>query len=153
MIGHVVRVTYDRTTIDLATLARHSQVYRHILKPQNQNHGPTAVIHLRPTPDWLVMLCDRLATNPRPRHDRLELLIWLSKNVHQIKNSRMSCDRFTIVPNNIRGHRVIYDQPAKTCDQRRTQLAVGSLASEIDKFHDRFWRLKAVAELIDFNGK
>ena len=31
-----------------------------------------------------------------------------------------------------------------TCDQRRIQLRVGSLASEIDKFHDRFWRLKAI---------
>ena len=26
---------------------------------------------------------------------------------------------------------------AKTCDQKRIQLRVGSLASEIDKFHDR----------------
>ena len=32
---------------------------------------------------------------------------------------------------------MINDQPAKTCDQRRIQLRVGSLASEIDKFHDR----------------
>ena len=47
----------------------------------------------------------------------------------------------------------IYDWPAKTCDQRRIQLQVGSLASEIDKFHDRFWRLKVVVELVDFNGE
>ena len=32
---------------------------------------------------------------------------------------------------------MIYGQPAKTCDQRRNQLRVGSLASEIDKFHGR----------------
>ena len=49
----------------------------------------------------------------------------------------MTCDRFTTVPNDIRGHRVIYNQPAKTRDQRRIQLRVGSFASEIDKYHDR----------------
>ena len=31
-------------------------------------------------------------------------------------------DRFMIVPNDIRGHQVINDQPAKTCDQRRMKL-------------------------------
>ena len=40
-----------------------------------------------------------------------------------------------------------------TCDPRRIQLRVGSLASEMDKFHDRFWRLKAFMELVDFNGE
>ena len=45
---------------------------------------------------------------------------------------------------------MIYDQPAKTCDQRKIELRVGSLASEIDKFHDR---LKVVVELVDFNGE
>ena len=62
-----------------------------------------------------------------------------SKSLYEIKIARMTCDRFTIVPNDIRGHRVIYDRPAKTCDHRRIQLRVGSLASEIDKFHDRFY--------------
>ena len=57
------------------------------------------------------------------------------------------------MPSGIRGHRVNYDQPKKTCDQSRSQLRVGSLASEIDKFHNRFWRLKAVVELVDFNGE
>ena len=36
-----------------------------------------------------------------------------------------------------------YDQPAKTCDQGRIQLRVGSLASVIDKFHDRFFTVKS----------
>ena len=40
-------------------------------------------------------------------------------------------------------HRVNYDQPAKTCDQRGIQLRVGSLASEINKFHDRFLTVKS----------
>ena len=57
-----------------------------------------------------------------------------------------------IVPNDTIGHRVIYDQPAKTCDQRRIQLRVELLASEIGKFHDHFWWLKAAVELVDFNG-
>ena len=35
----------------------------------------------------------------------------------------------------------------------RIQLRVGSLASEMDKIHVRFWRLKAVVELFDFNGE
>ena len=89
------------------------------------------------------MLCDRLAINPRPGRDRLELPVWIGKSLHEIKISRVTCDRFTIVPNDIRGHRVIYDRPAKTCDQRRTQLRVGSLASEIYKFHDRFLTVKS----------
>ena len=42
------------------------------------NHGPIAVIHLRPTSDGLVTPCDRLATNPRPGSDRLGLSVWLS---------------------------------------------------------------------------
>ena len=46
-----------------------------------------------------------------------------------------------------------YDQPAKTCNQRRIQLRVGSLANEIGKLHERFRRLKAVVELVDFNGE
>ena len=83
------------------------------------------------------MLCDRLSADPWPRRDRLELPVWLGKSLHQIKISRVTCDRFTTVPNDIRGHRVIYYQPAKTCDKRRIQLRVGSLASEIDKFHVR----------------
>ena len=55
------------------------------------------------------MLCDRLATNPRTGPDRLQLPVWLGKSLHEIKISRVSCDRFTIVPHDIRGHRVIYD--------------------------------------------
>ena len=35
----------------------------------------------------------------------------------------------------------------------RIQLRVGSLPSEIDKIHVRFWRLKAVVKLVDFNDK
>ena len=36
-----------------------------------------------------------------------------------------------------------------TFDQRRIQLWCGSLVSEINKFHDRILRLKAVVELVD----
>ena len=57
------------------------------------------------------------------------------------------------MPSDIRGHQVNYYQREKTCGQSKSQLRVGSLASEIDKFHDHFWPLKAVVELIDFNGK
>ena len=70
-----------------------------------------------------------------------------------LKISKVTCDRFTTAANEIRGNPVNHDQPAKTCDQRRIQLRVGSLASEIDKFHDRFWQLKAVVDLVDFNGE
>ena len=37
------------------------------------------MIHLWPISDRPVMLCDRLATDPRPGLDRLELPIWLGK--------------------------------------------------------------------------
>ena len=56
-------------------------------------------------------------------------------------------------PINVRGHWVNYDQPTKMCDQMRIQLRVWSFASEINKFHDRFWRLKTVVVLADFIGK
>ena len=98
------------------------------------------------------MLCDRLSTDPWPGFDHLELPVWLSKSVYEIKISRVTCEWFTIVPNDMQGHGVIYDWPAKTCDQRRIQLRVGSLTSEIDKFHDSFWQLKVVVELVDFNN-
>ena len=110
------------------------------------------MIHLRPTSDWPVILRDLLATDPQLGRDRLELPIWLGKSLYEIKISRVTCDRFTIVPNDIRGHRVIYDQPAKIYDQRRIQLRVGSLASAIDRFHDRFWRLKACRSCGAFEG-
>ena len=121
--------------------------------PRITTTGPIAMMHLRPTSDWPVMLYDRLATDPRAGRDRLELPARVGKSLHEIKISRVTCDRFTIVPNDIRGHRVIYDRPAKNCDQRRIQLRVGWLASEIDKFRDRFWRLKAIVELVDFSGE
>ena len=35
----------------------------------------------------------------------------------------------------------------------RIQLRVGSLPSEIDKIHVRFWWLKAVVKLVDFNDE
>ena len=76
------------------------------------------------------------------RPPALELPVWLGKSLHETKISRVTCDRFTIVPNDIRGYRVIYDRPAKTCDQRRIQLRIRSLANEIDNFHDRFLTVK-----------
>ena len=113
IIGQVIRGTCDHTTTDLRA---RTPFYRYKLGPQNHNHGPTAVIHLRPTSDWPLKLCDRLATDPRPGRDRLELPVLLGKSLHEIKISGVTCDRFTTVPNDIRGHRMIYDQPAKTCD-------------------------------------
>ena len=104
-----------------------SHAIRYKLGPQNNNHGPTAVIHLRPTSDWPVMLCDQLATNLPHGRDRLELPVSLGKSLHELKMSRVTYDRFTTVPNEIRGHRVNCDQSAMTCDQRRIQLRVESL--------------------------
>ena len=49
-----------------------------------------------------------------------------------LKISWVTWDRFTIWPNDIRGHRVIYDQPTKCCDQMGIQLRGGSLTIEID---------------------
>ena len=62
---------------------------------QNHNHDPIAVLHLRPTSYWPV-------TDPRPGCDRLELPVWLGKSLHEIKISRVTCGRFTTVPNNTR---------------------------------------------------
>ena len=70
------------------------------------------------------MLCDQLGTDPRPGRGRLELPVWLGKSLHEIKISRVTCDQFTTMPNDIPGHRLIYDQPAKTCDWRRIHLRV-----------------------------
>ena len=64
----------------------------------------------------------------------------------------MTYDWFTTLLDDIRGHRMNYDQPAKTCDQRRIHLRVESLPSEIDIFHDRFWQLKVVVELVDLTS-
>ena len=89
------------------------------------------------------MLCDRLLTNLWPGHNRPELPVWLGKSLHEIKFSWVNYDWFMTVPNDIRGHQVNRYQPAKTCDQRRIQLRVGSLTSEIDKFQDRFLTVKS----------
>ena len=115
----------------------------HKLGPHNHNHGPTAVIHLRPTSDWPVMLCDQLATDVRPGRDRLMSPVWLGKSLHDIKISRVTCDQFPTGPNDIRGHRMNHDQPAKTCDQRRIQLRVGSLAIEIESSTTGFFTFKS----------
>ena len=128
-------------------------IHQRNLGPEIHNHSPTAMIHLWPTSDWPVMLYDELTTDPRPGHDRLEWPVWLGKILHEINISRVTCDRFTILPNDIQGHQIIYDQHAKTWDQRRIQQQVGSLASEIDNFHDHFWQLKVVMGFVDFNGE
>ena len=120
------------------------------------NSGPRITTTARPP--WYT--CDRpptdlwyFATDPRLGRDCLELPVCLGKRLREIKISRVTCDWFTIVQNDILGQRVIYHQPVKTCEQRRIQLRVGSLASEIDKFHDHFWQLKVVVELVNFNGE
>ena len=89
------------------------------------------------------MLSDRLATDLRPGRDRLQLLVSSGTRLREIKISRVTCNRLTTLLNDIRGSRLNHDQPAKTCDQRRIQLRVGSLASEIDKFHGRFFTVKS----------
>ena len=55
------------------------------------------------------MFCDRLAIDLWPGRDRLELPVSLGKSVHEIKNLRVTGDRFTTVPNDIRGNWVNYD--------------------------------------------
>ena len=104
--------------------------------PQNHNHGANALIHLRPTSDWPVMLCDRLATNLRLGRDRLELPMWLGKKLHEIKNSRVTCDRFTTVANDIRGHRMNYEQPAtkggSSCELCHSQVKFTSSTTVFD---------------------
>ena len=155
IIDQVIRVTCDRTTTDLRACDPCTPFVSlsHKLRPKNHDISPTAVIHLRPTSDWPVMFYDWLATDIWPGRDRLELPVSLGKSLHEMEISRVTCDRFTTAPNNIRGNWVTYNQSAKTCDQGRIQLQVGSFASEINKFHDRFRRLKVIVELVDFNGE
>ena len=86
-----LRSHHDRLAISRPSYAIRKSIYK--LGPQNHTHGPIAVMHLRPTSDWPVMLCDRLATDPRPRRDRLELPVWLRKSLHEIKISWVTCDR------------------------------------------------------------
>ena len=153
IIGQIIRVTFDRTTTELR--ARHPRtpfvsrtVYTRGPQPQSRPdcHDTLAT-------EWLVMLCDRLANNLPHGRDLLQIPVSLGKSLHEIKISRLTYNWFTTMPNDIRSHRVNYDQPAKTGDQRRIHLRVESLASEIDICHDRFWQLKAVVELVDFNSE
>ena len=58
------------------------------------------------------MFCDWLATKLRLGPDRLELPVWLGKILHEVKNSRVTCDLFTTVPDDIRRHRANCDQLA-----------------------------------------
>ena len=133
-----------------------SRPSRAIRKSIGINPGPRTTTTARPpcytcvrTPTH--MWC--FATDLRPRRGRLVFSVSLGRRLHEMTISRVTCDRFTTVLDDIRDNRVNYDQPTKTWDQRRIQLRVESLACEIDKFHDRFWRLKAIVELVDFNGK
>ena len=61
---------------------------------------------LWPSSNWPVMLYDRLATDLRPGRDRLKLPVWLDNCLHEIKISRVTCDRFKTVSNDILGHKV-----------------------------------------------
>ena len=119
-------------------------------EPQSRSdRRDTLATDLRLTSYALRLISDRPTTGSRPPR---VTCVTRQKFAWDKKKSRVTCDRFMTVPNGTRGHRVNYDQPAKTCDQTRIELRVGSLASEIDKFHERFWRPKAVVELVDFNG-
>ena len=155
IISQVIRVTCGCITTDLRARDPGTPFVSLSAKTRAPElwPRPDAVIHLRSTSDSHVMPCDRIATDLRPGRDRLEWPVLLGKDLHEIKISSVTCDRFTTVMNHIRGNRVNHDQPTKTCDQRRIQLRVGSLASAIDKFQDRFWRLKAIVELVDVNGQ
>ena len=69
IIDQVISVSCDSTTTDLRTRDPCTPfVYRHKLGPQNHNHGPTAVIHLRPTSDqWCLRpISDRPRIWARP---------------------------------------------------------------------------------------
>ena len=123
----------------LASLRRSHAVrksIKHKLGPQNHNHGPIAVIHSRPTSRLTCNALRSMATDPRPRLDRLELPVWLGKSVHEMKISRVTCDQFTIVPNDIRSHRVIYDRPAtkggSSCEFGHSQVKLTSSATVFD---------------------
>ena len=76
---------------DRLTSSRHLHA---ILKFISINLGPRTTTtvrppwytwELRPTSDWPVMFCDWLTTDLRPGPDRLELLVWLGKSLHEIK--------------------------------------------------------------------
>ena len=71
------------------------------------------MIHLRSTPKWPVIICGRSATDIRPGRDCLEISVWLGKRLHEIKIQRVTSDRFTTEPNDIRSNQVFYGQPAK----------------------------------------
>ena len=148
-------MTCDRTRTDLRARDPHMPFVSLLaktraLEPRTRlDHSDTLATDLRLTCDALRPISDRPTTWAQPP----QVTCVTRQNLHEIKISRVTCDRFTTVPNDIRGNRVTYDQPTKTCDLRRIQLRVGSLASEIDKFHDRFWWLKAIVELVDFNGE
>ena len=62
IIGQVIRATCSRTMTDLRARETRTPFYHHKLGPQNHNHGPTTVIHLRPTSDWPVMICNQPLT-------------------------------------------------------------------------------------------
>ena len=94
----------------------------------------TLATDLRLTSDTLRPISDRPTTWARITFVTRQMFAW-KKNQEWLATDLRPC-RTT------RGNRVNYDQPTKTCDQGRIQLRVGSLASEIDKFHGRFWRLK-----------
>ena len=110
-------------------------------KPQPRpNRNDTLVTDLRLSCDVLRPISDRPTAWARPPR----VTCVTRQNLLEIKkNSRVTCDRFTTVPKDIRGHQMDYDQPAKTCDQRRIQLRIGSLAIETYKLHDRFLTVKS----------
>ena len=102
-------------------------------QPRRDRHD-TLATDLRLTCDALRSISDRPTTWARPPR---VTCVTRPKFAWDKKNSIVTCNWFTAVPNYIRGNRVYYDQPAKTCGQKRILQRVGSLASEIDKFHDR----------------
>ena len=121
------------------------------------NSGPRTKTMARPlwyTCDWPPTDLWCFATDWRPTHDLgTTALSFLS-------DSSKVCMRWKYqewLATDLRSCRMTYEAiewfTTKTCDQRGIQLRVGSLTSEIDKFHDRFWQLKVVVELVDFNGK
>ena len=115
-MGRVIRETCDRTTTDFRA------------------RGP------RTTFDWALMFCNRLAINLPPVRDRLELPVWLGKSLHGRKKIKSDlrpiydrAERHTWITTN--PQRLVNKGVSRRCHR------VGSLPSEIDKFHDRFWLL------------
>ena len=80
--------------------------------PLNHSHGPTALAtDLRLSCDVLRPISNRSTTWGRPPR---VTCVTRQKFAWDKENSRVTCDRFTTVPKDIRGHQMDYYPPART---------------------------------------